>query len=89
MNEKYKYLIIVLLIIASFIAFGRIIGNDFINYDDLRLITENSHIQTGINAESIKWVFTNSRLEYWHPLTWLSIILDWSLFGANAQGVNW
>ena len=86
MNNKYKYLIIAFLIVASFIAFGRILANDFVNYDDNRLITENSHIKTGFNAESIKWAFTNSSVEYWHPLTWLSIMLDWRLFGANASG---
>jgi tetratricopeptide (TPR) repeat protein len=88
MNKKYIYLIIVILIIFSLIAFGRIAGNDFINYDDDRLITENSYIQSGFNAESIKWAFTNSSLEYWHPLTWLSIMLEWRLFGANASGYH-
>ena len=86
MNKKYIYIITVFLVIASAIAFGRIIGNDFISYDDYRLITENSHIQDGINASSMKWAFTDSYLEYWHPLTWLSIMLDWLLFGANASG---
>jgi tetratricopeptide (TPR) repeat protein len=86
MKKKYTYLIIIFLIVASFIAFGRILGNDFINFDDGRLITENIHIKAGINAESIKWALTNSKLEYWHPLTWLSIMLDWNLFGANASG---
>ncbi|MGP8153538.1 MAG: tetratricopeptide repeat protein [Smithella sp.] len=85
MNKKYTYLIIVLLVIASLAAYGRILGNDFVNYDDDRLITGNHYIQTGLNAESIKWAFTNSSLEYWHPLTWLSIMLEWRLFGANAS----
>lgn len=86
MNDKYKYFILIFLTVASFIAFGRIIGNDFVNYDDNRLITENSYIQSGFTTESIKWAFTNSSLEYWHPLTWLSIILNWSIFGDNASG---
>ena len=85
MNNKYKYLIIVFLIVASCIAFGRILGNDFVKFDDDRLITANVHVQSGINTESIKWAFTNSSLEYWHPLTWLSIMLNWRLFGANAS----
>ena len=41
MNKKYTYLIIVLLVIACLAAYGRILGNDFVNYDDDRLITEN------------------------------------------------
>jgi tetratricopeptide (TPR) repeat protein len=87
MNKKYKYLIVVLLILASLIAFGRILGNDFINLDDDKFITENSYIKAGINAASIKWAFTASYPpDFWHPLTWLSIMLDWNLFGANASG---
>src|SRR5208283_4508666 len=85
MNKKYTYLIIVLLIIACLATYGRILGNDFVNYDDDRLITENNYIQTGFDARSVKWAFTNASLEYWHPLTWLSIMLEWRLFGTNAS----
>jgi protein O-mannosyl-transferase len=86
MNKKYKYLIIVFLIVATFVAFGRIVANDFINFDDDKYITENNNIKSGINTESIKWAFTSSHAGNWHPLTWLSHILDWRLFGANASG---
>lgn len=72
--------------VASFIAFGRIIGNDFINFDDNVYITENNHIKAGLNAETIKWAFSAVVSSNWHPLTLLSHTLDWSLFGANASG---
>jgi hypothetical protein len=85
MNKKYTYLIIVLLVIACLAAYGRILGNDFVNYDDNRLITENNYVQTGFDAKSVKWALTNASLEYWHPLTWLSIMLEWRLFGTNAS----
>ncbi len=86
MNKKYKYLIIVFLITASFIAFSRIASNDFINFDDDKYITDNNYIKSGINAESIKWAATSSYAGNWHPLTWVSHMLDWRLFGANASG---
>jgi hypothetical protein len=86
MNKKFKYLIIVFLIVASFIAFGRIGANDFISFDDDQYVTENNHIKSGINLESIKWAFTSSHAANWHPLSWLSHMLDWQLFGANASG---
>jgi len=85
MNKKYTTLIIVLLVIACLATYGRILGNDFVNYDDDRLITENHYVQTGFDAQSVKWAFTNASLEYWHPLTWLSIMLEWRLFGTNAS----
>ncbi len=86
MNKKYKYFIVIFLIVASFTAFGQILGNDFINYDDGKYITENNYIKGGISVKSIKWAFTTTYFSYWHPLTWLSYMLDWSLFGANAGG---
>jgi Tfp pilus assembly protein PilF len=86
MNKKFKYLIIIFLIVASFIAFGRIIGNDFINFDDNVYITENNHIKSGLSSETIKWAFGAVVSSNWHPLTLLSHALDWQLFGANASG---
>jgi tetratricopeptide (TPR) repeat protein len=71
---------------VNFIAFGRIVANDFINFDDNVYITENNHIKSGINPESIKWAFATSLASNWHPLTWLSHMLDWQLFGANSSG---
>ncbi len=86
MNRKYKYLIIIFLTVASFAAFGRIVANDFVNFDDNVYITENNHIQAGLNSETIKWAFSTVVSSNWHPLTLLSHALDWSLFGANASG---
>jgi tetratricopeptide (TPR) repeat protein len=86
LKKKYTYIIVVFLIVASFAAFSRIGKNDFINFDDPEYITENNHIQSGINPESIKWAFTSLDIINWHPITWLSHMLDWSLFGANASG---
>ncbi len=86
MKKKYIYLVVIFLIVASFIAYGRILGNGFINFDDDQCITENNHIKSGINSESIKWAFSTVDVYYWQPLTWLSHMLDWSLFKENAGG---
>ena len=86
MYKKYTYYIVIFLIVASFISFGRIIGNDFITFDDDEYIAENNYIKSGINTESIKWALTSSHASNWHPLTWISHMLDWQLFGANAAG---
>ena len=86
MNKKYSYFIVIFLIVASFIAYGRILGNGFINFDDHQYITENNHIKSGINSESIKWAFTTFFYGNWHPLTLLSHMLDWSLFKDHAGG---
>ena len=86
MNKKYTYFIVIFLIVVSFIAFSRILGNGFVSFDDYAYITENNHIQSGLDSGTIKWAFSAVVLANWHPLTLLSHVLDWSLFGANASG---
>ena len=88
MSQNNGQVIVVFLLLAavSLIAFGRIAGNDFVDYDEIAYIIGNVHIQSGIHAESVKWAFTTTHFGYWHPLTWLSHMVDWSLFGGNASG---
>ncbi len=86
MNKRNKYLIIILLSILTFAAFSGIATNDFINFDDDFYIIENHYIKSGINIQTIKWALTTTYFSYWHPLTWLSHTLDWSLFGSWAGG---
>ena len=86
MKQKYTYLIVIFLIVASCAAFGRIEGNDFINFDDPKYITGNNNVKSGLNSESVEWAFTAVVSGNWHPLTMLSHALDWSLFGANPAG---
>ena len=86
MKNTYAYLVVIFLIVVSCVAFGRIAGNDFVNFDDPRYIIENPQIKSGINLQTIKWAFTAVVVSNWHPLTLLSHTLDWSLFGANAYG---
>jgi hypothetical protein len=59
---------------------------DFVNYDDLGYVTENSHIQAGLNWANVKWAFTAGYESNWHPLTWLSHTLDCQLYGLKPAG---
>ena len=74
------------LIIAILIAFWGIWKNDFINFDDNEYITQNPNIQQGLTSDSIKWAFTTGHAGNWHPLTWLSHMLDCQLFDLNPAG---
>jgi len=74
---------LVLLILA---AFEPLRHNDFISYDDDFYVTRNRYIQSGITRESVAWAFTTGRQANWHPLTWLSHMLDIELFGLNPLG---
>lgn len=58
----------------------------FINYDDPDYVTANSHVQKGLTAESIQWAFTTIYEGLWIPVTWLSHMLDWQLYGSLPWG---
>jgi Flp pilus assembly protein TadD len=54
-----------------------------VNFDDGKYILENPHVRTGLTAEGFIWAFTSSYASNWHPLTWLSHMLDVQLFGLD------
>lgn len=56
---------------------------DFINFDDNIYLTENPSVAAGLTWQGVRWAFTTSVGGHWHPLTWLSHMLDISLFGMN------
>ena len=67
-------------------AYWKVQYHEFINYDDGRYITKNKHVNSGFSKENFIWAFTHSHSANWHPVTWLSHILDVQLYGLNPQG---
>jgi protein O-mannosyl-transferase len=76
----------IVLALVTAVAFRGVRNNDFLTYDDGVYVAENSHIQQGVNAPSIAWAFTTFDQSNWHPLTWISHMVDWSLYGRNPVG---
>ncbi|MBW2427938.1 MAG: tetratricopeptide repeat protein [Deltaproteobacteria bacterium] len=74
------------LIITVVIVYGQMLGHDFVYFDDNRYVAENTRVKAGLTADNIKWAFSTLHLEFWHPLTWLSLMLDTQLFGVNPGG---
>lgn len=82
---KYKsVLICVFLAGATLAVYRRVLYNDFVNYDDPVYVTENKQVEAGLTREGVVWAFTSRRANNWHPLTWLSLMLDSELFGLKA-----
>ena len=79
-------LICLFLVISSTVVYWQVKDHQFINFDDSIYITENSHVLKGLSLENIKWAFRLSNREgtYWHPLTWISHMLDVQLWGLDA-----
>jgi hypothetical protein len=82
---RHKTLVICIFLAgATFASYWRVLTSDFINMDDLIYITDNDHTKTGLSRENVAWAFGVGRVAYWHPLTWLSHMLDCELFGLRA-----
>lgn len=85
---KRTHLLIGLLLIAATLAvYWPMWNQDFINLDDDLHVTENRYVQGGLTREGAIWAFTNvSQAGFWHPLTWLSLMVDHDLYGLKAGG---
>ena len=70
-----------LLAAGVFLVFGQTLRHEFVNYDDADYVYENPHVARGISDENIVWAFTQRYAFNWHPLTWLSHMLDCQVYG--------
>ena len=85
-QKHAQILIYVGLIAAMLLAYEPVRHNGFVNYDDNRYITENPIVTGGITWQSVNHAFTQPHFFMWHPLTTLSHMLDYQLFGLNPLG---
>ncbi len=88
-TRNRKFLIEIVLAILVLTSYWGVTGNDFVNYDDPAYVTENRHVQKGLRTEEIQWAFTASYISNWHPLTWVSLMLDSGLYGRHPGGYHW
>ncbi len=75
-----------LLLLAVVLAFGQTVGHEFVNFDDNVYVYDNPQVRQGLTEQGIRWAFTTGHAGNWHPLTWLSHMLDCQLFGNQAGG---
>ncbi len=62
---------------------------DFIGFDDRPYVSQNKHVLAGLTRDGCKWAFTSFHEANWHPLTWLSLMVDGELYGGHAGGYHW
>lgn len=85
--HRGTYLFIsVLLVLVSLIVFWQVLGYDSTLYDDPEYVFENPHVQHGLTFDSVKWACAATYDANWHPLTWLSHMLDYQLYGPDPAG---
>ncbi len=74
------------LLLAMGLVFGQTVNHEFINLDDDVCVSENPWVSDGLTARSIGWAFTSRHVGNWDPLTWISHMVDWQIYGDNAGG---
>jgi protein O-mannosyl-transferase len=89
MSQKYSIFVVLMLIILILGVYWPVQNYGFIGFDDSTYITEDSHIQSGITVDGIRWAFSTKYFGLWNPLTWLSLMVDYQLFRFNAGGYHW
>ena len=72
--------------VATLILYWRMTCYGFTNVDDPEYITKNPHVTAGLTWSGVQWAFTSGDVCNWHPLTWISHMLDCQLYGLNAGG---
>ena len=80
-------IIYIVLIVVTLAVFWQVDQFDFV-FDDDGYIRENSHIQSGITLDGIRWAFSTKYSGLWNPLVWFSLMADYQLYGINAGGYH-
>ncbi len=75
-----------ILVALVILPYWQTLHHDFVNYDDSFYVAENPYVQRGVTLSGIAWAFTTSQGGNWHPVTWLSHMLDISVWGSNPAG---
>jgi Flp pilus assembly protein TadD len=72
--------------LVTVVVFFPVLDARFVNYDDPVYVYENPPVREGLSGETLRWAWTTGAAANWHPLTWMSHLLDVSLFGLKPAG---
>ena len=85
-NTMRPWILALVLAIATIALYYPVSHHPFVNYDDDAYVTENAHVQSGLNWNTVQWAFTTYEFVNWHPLTWISHALDYEMFQLDPGG---
>lgn len=83
---RYSMILCVVLIGLTVVIFWQTSHHQFISFDDPLYVTNNQHVKEGITWKNMAWAFTTATASNWHPLTWLSHMVDVEIFSLNPRG---
>ncbi len=85
-DARLRLLIAIGLVVITVAAYLPVFGNQFVDYDDNRYVYDNPRVMDGISLKNLSWAFTSIWNSNWHPLTWISHMLDCQMYGLNPMG---
>lgn len=88
MNKTNFWFFSVLLVVFVLIVYLQMQSHEFINWDDPHYVYENPLVTSGLSWLGIGWAFITGTASNWHPLTWISHMLDSSLFGPSPKATH-
>src|SRR5689334_7216485 len=83
-QRQFTAVALLALVVVNMFVFGAEGRFGYITLDDPLYVTSNPNIEAGLSWRNVAWAFTTGHAPYWHPLTWLSHMLDVQLFGVEA-----
>jgi protein O-mannosyl-transferase len=78
--------VLLFLAVITLAVYGQTLRYEFVDYDDSAYVYENPVVQKGLTWAGLHWALTYGEIGHWHPLTWLSHMLDCQIYGLNAGG---
>src|SRR5690242_17828811 len=88
MSRRTAILVGVVLAALTLALFGRTCFHGFVNPDDDAYVTENASLGSGLSRSGLGWALTTFHASNWHPLTWVSLMLDHQVYGLNPWGYH-
>lgn len=87
-ENRLKIVIAVALSLVTAVIYLRTAWYPFSSCDDQEYVAQNIHVLSGLSVDSMWWAFSSFYAANWHPLTWLSLMLDAQIFGSNPAGYH-
>ena len=87
-NNRANWSICLLLAFITLFAYWGVFSSEFVDYDDPYYVVHNQHVQAGLSWDGLCWAFSTRDCDNWHPLTWISLMLDCSLYGPSSAGFH-
>lgn len=80
--------VVAAIVITTLAVYWQVKDFELIDFDDGNYVRDNTHVLNGLTRDGVTWAFTSMDLANWHPLTWLSLMLDTDLFGRAPRGYH-